>query len=440
MNATSRLALVLGIVVIGACNRSVERIAAPLFDVQYNSVRIESASGPGDFLAKNSCGGYYAKAMSGGFPPIWLQDETMDWSTPTFPALLNFDALTPAKATTSHRSGDIVTICGKGDGFGEVSVGLETFYVDVGAAAASVDINGPATLRDVDPPNHDFTAWVTDPYGRAGYRTNKATWTSSNPAVASIDGSGGVVPHAKGTFTLTGTVYGKSDQGTVTVAGPTSVSISPSNPAVGETKTIALTATSRYADGFQTTAKPAVWTSADQSIATVGSSSGVVTGVHYGQTSITATVDNSITASVTVAVSTAGKISGYYVTSVSGAPTPITSADTYGLTATTSTAGTPPVTFKWEVTYSNGVLPPQNSGFKSGAYALQVPAGDYKITVTVTPKQALGEGFPTNFTYPVCTSAGGGAPVANAVPAAKRVTDPDVHEEVVAGCNRPPLQ
>ena len=455
MSPTFRLALVVSVVTVGACNRSVERATAPLFQVTYNSVRIEAVSGPGDYLAKAACAGYYAKALSGGFPPVWEQEAQMDWSTPTLPTqFLNFDGLSPAKTTTSHRSGDIVTICGKNDGFGEVSVGFETFYIDVGAAAASVDINGPATLHDVDPPSHDYTAWVVDPYGRGGDRTSKATWSSSNPAVASIDASGGVVPHAKGTFILTGTVYGKSDQGTVTVVGPTTVSISPSNPGVLETKTIALTATSRYADGFQTTAKPAVWTSANQSIATVGSSSGVVTGVHYGQTTITATVDNTITASVTITVSTAGKISGYYTTSVSGAPTPITAPGTYAMTATTSTAGTPPVTFKWEVTYSNGVLPPQNSGFIATAYQLQVPDGDYKITLTVTPKQALGEGYATNFTYPVCTSAGGGGgiPVANVLPASRAQggatvqpvkrpgIDPDAGQQVVAGCNKPPLQ
>jgi hypothetical protein len=406
-------------------------------------VKIEAVSGSGDFLAKGSCAGYYAKALSGGFPPIWEQDAQMDWSTPTSPAqLLNFDGVSPVKATTSHRSGDIVTICGSRDGFGEVSVYPETFAIDVGNAAQTVDINGPATLRDVDPPNHDYTAWVTDPYGKAGDRTGKATWSSSNPAVASIDGSGGVVPHAKGTFALTGTVYGKSDQGTVTVVGPTSVVVTPSNPAVDEGKTIKLTATSRYADGSQTTAKPAVWTSADQSIATVGSATGVVTGVHYGQTTITATVDGSITGSVTVSV-TGGQVSGYYVTSLSGAPQPITGSGTYYLTPTTSTAGTPPVTYKWEVTYSNGVLPDKVTAYQSGAYALQVPAGNYTIRVTVTPKQFYGTGYPSAFTYPVCTPGAqpaAGQQTAGVKTSPKRPgTPPDVGPQVVFGCGKEPV-
>jgi uncharacterized protein YjdB len=395
-------------------------------------------------LAKNACAGYYAKALSGGFPPVWEPDAQMDWTTPTYPAqLLNFDQASPAKATTSHRSGDIVTICGTGDGFGEVSVYPETFYIDVGNAAKTVAINGPATLRDVDPPNSDYTAWVTDPYGKAGDRTKKATWTSSNPAVASIDANGAVVPHKKGTFTLTGTVYGKSGQGTVTVVGPTSVTISPSNPAVDETKTIPLTATSHYADGYQTTAKPASWSSADQAIATVNSSTGVVTGVHFGQTTITATVDGTITGSVTVSV-TGGQISGYYVTGLSGAPQPITSDGTYSLTPTTTTT-TPfqqPVTYKWEVTYSNGIRPNQTTGFQSGAYALQAPAGNYTITVTVTPRQYFGTGYPSAFRYPVCTT--GAQPAAAQLGAAVAMspklpgTQPGVVPQVVFGCGKQP--
>ena len=444
MNSTSRLGFVLGIAVVGACSRSVERTTAPLFDVTYNSVKIESASGPGDFLAKNACGQYYAKALSGGFPQVWEQEAQMDWSTPTLPAqMLNFDGVSPVKTTTSHRSGDLVTICGRSDGFGEVSVSFETFSIDVGNAAASVDINGPATLRDIDPPNHDYTAMVTDPYGRLGDRTSKATWTSSNPTVASIDGSGGVVPHAKGTFTLTGTVYGKSDQATITVVGPTSVTISPTNPVVNETKTILLTATAHYADGSQTTTKPVVWSSANQAIATVNSSTGVVTGVHFGQTTITATVDGTITGSVTVSV-TGGQISGYYVTSLSGAPQPITSPDTYDLTPTTTTT-TPfqtPVTYKWEVTYSNGILPNQTTDFKSGTYPLQAPAGNYTITVTVTPRQFYGTGYPSAFRYPVCTP--GAQPAAGQLgaavaPSPKRPgTQPDVRPQVVFGCGQPP--
>ena len=158
--------------------------------------------------------------MSGGFPPVWETEAQLDWSTPTYPAqLVSFDQLSPTKSTTTHRSGDAVNICATGDGFAEFTVYPTTFYVDVGNAAAAVSINGPASIHDIDPPHTDYTAWVTDPYGKSGDRTSKATWASSAPAVASIDANGAVVPHAKGTFTLTGTVYTKSGSGTLTLLG-----------------------------------------------------------------------------------------------------------------------------------------------------------------------------------------------------------------------------
>jgi len=433
---------VLLLLCVAACNSAPERTTQPIFDAMYNTVRIEPVSGKGDWLAKNSCGGYYAKAMSGGFPPVWETEAQLDWSTPTYPAqLVSFDQLSPTKSTTTHRSGDAVNICATGDGFAEFTVYPTTFYVDVGNAAAAVSINGPASIHDIDPPHTDYTAWVTDPYGKSGDRTSKATWASSAPAVASIDANGAVVPHAKGTFTLTGTVYTKSGSGTVTVLGVSSVAVSPQGGSVSETKTLQLSAAGKYADGYQTTAKPASWSSADPSIATVNASTGLVTGVHYGTTTITATIEG-ISGSTTVNV-TGGQVSGYYVTGLSGASTPITSPATYYLTATTTTVSPMqgPYKYKWEVSYSNGILPDQVVNFKEGSYAMRVPAGNYTITVTVTPQQYYGTGYPTTFRYPVCT---GGASAMAASRLDGRLTtrgskNGSVIQKVIFGCGKEPV-
>ncbi len=134
----------------------------------------------------------------------------------------------------------------------------------------------------------------------------------------------------------------------------------------------------------------------------MNASTGLVTGVHYGSTTITATIGG-IFGSTTVYV-TGGQVSGYYVTGLSGASTPITSPGTFSLTPTTTTVNPMqgPYTYKWEVSYSNGILPDQVTGFQ-GPYAMRVPAGSYTITVTVTPQQFYGTGYPTTFRYPVCT-------------------------------------
>src|SRR6185295_16231770 len=90
----------------------------------YNNIIFEPENTPGDYLAKGSCAHYHAKAMSGGSTPFWLVDEMLTWTTPTYPAqLVSFDnANTPYTSTVTRRSGDWVTVCGVGDGFGEFSV------------------------------------------------------------------------------------------------------------------------------------------------------------------------------------------------------------------------------------------------------------------------------------------------------------------------------
>ena len=81
----------------------------------------------------------------------------------------------------------------------------------------------------------------------------------------------------------------------------TSVSVSPTSPAVSPTNTIALTATAKDQNGHTMTGLPAAtWTSSDVTKATIDANSGVATGVANGSTTITATiVSGSITHSGT---------------------------------------------------------------------------------------------------------------------------------------------
>ena len=133
--------------------------------------------------------------------------------------------------------------------------------------------------------------------------TNRAViWSSSNPQVATVTGSGLVTGVAVGTVTITATSEGKSGTATVTVlsAAVANVAVSPSNVSLAVGSNTGLTATATDANGNVITGAPIAWTTSNPGVATV-SSSGLVTAVGAGSATITATsAGKSGTASVSV--------------------------------------------------------------------------------------------------------------------------------------------
>lgn len=115
------------------------------------------------------------------------------------------------------------------------------------------------------------------------------TWTSSNPAAATVNSSGAVTGVAAGTAIITATTLdgGFTATTTVTVLGSnipaTGVTLAPATFNVGIGVTVALTATVSPANA---TNKAVTWTSSSPAVAMV-SASGVVTGVSSGTATIT---------------------------------------------------------------------------------------------------------------------------------------------------------
>lgn len=134
--------------------------------------------------------------------------------------------------------------------------------------------------------------------------TNKiVTWTSSNPAVATVAG-GKITGVSVGTATitvktsngLTATVSVKVSENP-NIIKPTGITISPATATVVEGKETTLTATVTPSNA---TNKDVTWTSSNTSVATV--SMGKVNGVAEGTAVITATTSNGKTATATVTV------------------------------------------------------------------------------------------------------------------------------------------
>jgi type II secretory pathway component GspD/PulD (secretin) len=124
--------------------------------------------------------------------------------------------------------------------------------------------------------------------------TSSATWTSSNTGIASVGvGSGLVRGITSGSAQITaviGTVKSSPAPVTVTSAALKSISVSPVNRAVAVGTSVQYTATGTYSDGStQDVTSAAAWTSSKTSVAEIGASSGLATGVAAGTTSITAT-------------------------------------------------------------------------------------------------------------------------------------------------------
>ncbi|MBV7414186.1 Ig-like domain-containing protein [Aeromonas sp. sif2433] len=135
--------------------------------------------------------------------------------------------------------------------------------------------------------------------------TPSVSWTSNDPAVATVDASGLVTGVATGTATITGTLDGQSATLSVTVtnatlnAGGLTITVPPMTLAAGLTGQLA--ANGSYSDGSSVNVTPSVsWTSSDPAVATVDAS-GLVTGVTPGTATITGTLDGqSATLSVTI--------------------------------------------------------------------------------------------------------------------------------------------
>jgi uncharacterized protein YjdB len=216
------------------------------------------------------------------------------------------------------------------------------------------------------------------------------TWTSSNPAIATVSSTGTVVGLAPGTATITANAADRSGTATITVAAPTppppapvaSVTVSPATGSVTIGQTGPLTATLRDASNNILTGRAVTWSSSNNAIATV-STNGTVTGVSAGNATITAASEGrSGTAAITVLSATPPAVASVTVTPTSAT---VQAGAQSQLSATARDANGNAVTgqtFTW--TSSNtAVATVSNTGLVSG-----VSAGSATITVATSGRTA----------------------------------------------------
>ncbi|MGM0555268.1 MAG: Ig-like domain-containing protein, partial [Myxococcota bacterium] len=196
---------------------------------------------------------------------------------------------------TGHQEGDVV-ITARAEG---VSA---TADITVGAPVDSVTVSPDGGAIEVAD-TLQLDASLQDAGGNTLQRP--VTWSSSDPAVASVDDSGLVTGESEGTAQITAESEGVTDTVTVDVTAPVAnVTISPDPVNLDLNGTQQLSAELLDANSNVLTGRTVTWSSSDSSVATVDSS-GLVTAQSQGTTQVTATsegvtdtVDVTVTSSV----------------------------------------------------------------------------------------------------------------------------------------------
>jgi hypothetical protein len=138
-----------------------------------------------------------------------------------------------------------------------------------------------------------------------------ATWSSSDPLIASVGVSGAVTGQAPGAATIAAKIGTLTGSAPLVVEGSTllSIKITPQGLKLPATIETQLTATGTFSDGNQLDLTSAVtWTSSTPSVATVSNSvasAGVATGVATGNTTVSASFAGINATPITLTVTTA---------------------------------------------------------------------------------------------------------------------------------------
>ena len=222
------------------------------------------------------------------------------------------------------------------------------------------------------------------------------TWSTSNTAAATVEANGLVTAVSAGTATITTTSEGQLGTATITVT-PTlvpvaTVTVSPPSASVVAGGTQQLTAMTADDGGNSLTGRAVTWTSDAPSVATVNTSTGLVSAVAPGTATITATSEGKSGASAItitpVAVATV---------TVSPSSASVVVANTQQLTAVTKDAGGAVLTGR-TVTWSSG-----SAAATVDANGLVTAVSVGTTTVTATSAGKTGTSAITVTLVPVAT-------------------------------------
>ena len=266
--------------------------------------------------------------------------------------------------TASHAGSVTITATSSGKS------GAATLIVSAGAIS-SVTVS-PGSLSLVAGGQQQLSAVAKDGSGNVlGGQT--IAWSSSDASVGAVSSNGTVTAGHAGTATITAAAGGKSGSATlsVTAGAVNNVTITPGSASIVAGGTQQLSAVAKDASGNVISGQTIAWSTSDATIVSV-SSSGVVTGAHVGQATITAAVGGKSDAA-TVAVSP-GAVNTITVSPPSGS---VQAGNTMQLAAQASDVAGNSVTgvsFTW-TSSSTSIATTSSSGLVTG-----VAAGSANVT------------------------------------------------------------
>jgi uncharacterized protein YjdB len=374
---------------VAACSSS---DGSKVFEVSKARVAFVSVSLPPSLTAGQTARGVaVTKDSVGGV----LTGRPVSWNT-SEPAVASVDGAGMISAVAPGTA--IVTAISEGvEGEGTVAVvapapaPIATISVAVNPSAVLIGqtSQGTATARD---------AAGTELVGRS------IGWQTSNPNVATVAQTGVVTAVGAGTATISASSEGVTGSAVLSVSAPApvpvaSVSVSPTSASIVVGGANAqLSATTRDGSGNVLTGRAVSWSSANSGIASVNSSTGLVTAVAPGTVVITGSSEGKI-GTATITVSAAAPVPVATV-SVSGASSVI-AGNTVQLSATTRDASGNVLTGRvvsWSSSNAGIASVNSSSGLVTG-----VAAGT--VTITATSETKTG-------TATITVSAATPAPVA----------------------------
>ncbi len=233
----------------------------------------------------------------------------------------------------------------------------------------------------------------------------QVTWSSSNPAIASMGAGGTVAAVRSGTTTIVAALSGVSGSTSLTVTPATlmSIEVTPLNPTIANGLTVQLMATGIYSDNSTHDLTSAVtWSSSASAVASISNSSGstgLAAALTPGSTTITATLGGlSATTALTVTSATLVSIGVTPMNSTlpNGLSTPLkaigvfTDHSTHDLTSTVIWTSSAPAVATVGSASAGGLATALSLGSTQITAALGSISGSTTLTVSAAALVAIG--------------------------------------------------
>ena len=265
-------------------------------------------------------------------------------------------------------------------------------FQDVTAALSSLQVTpGGSTIADGT--QQQYTALGTFADNAQVDLTSSVTWTSSNPAVATIAAGGRATAVDPGNTTITASLgpVSNSTPLTVSAASVVSIAVTPTSPSLAAGTNQQLTATATLSDNStQNVTGTAAWSSGTPGNVTVNTT-GLVSGVAPGQSVVTATV-GAVSGNTTV-TTTNSSVTSIVVTPVN--PT-IADGTTQQFTATANFTSGPSQDVTSSAVWSSDT--PATATIAAGGLATAVDPGTSQISASFG-----GQSASTTLTVSVAT-------------------------------------